>query len=103
MPAPESSTLTTLVDELRNIGVGVSVGGHLDAARGLASGPLPGQDVGRPSRQSALIKRDEHLGAFNVLFDLHFSGTWPTDPGALAALSDVDLAAALRAAIASGE
>src|ERR1700722_12682120 len=103
MPAPETSTLTTLVDELRNIGVGVSVGEHLDAARALASVPLSDLEVVRAGLQAALIKRTEHLDAFNVLFDLHFSGTWPTDPGALAALSDVDLAAALRAAIASGD
>ena len=37
--SPES-TLTTLVDELRTIGVGVSVGEHLDAARALAAVPL---------------------------------------------------------------
>ena len=103
MPAPETSTLTTLVDELRNIGVGVSVGEHLDAARALASVPLSDLEVVRAGLQAALIKRTEHLDAFNVLFDLHFSGTWPTDPGSLAALSDVDLAAALRAAIASGD
>ena len=98
-----SATLGTLVDELRNIGVAVSVGEHLDAARALASVPLSDTDVVRSSLQCALIKRTEHLDAFNVLFDLHFSGTWPTDPGPLAGLSDVDLAAALRAAIASGD
>src|SRR5580698_8919234 len=103
MPAPETSTLTTLVDELRNIGVPVSVGEHLDAARALASVPLSDQEAVRSSLQCALIKRTEHLDAFGLLFDLHFSGTWPTDPGPLDGLSDIDLAAALRAAIASGD
>jgi uncharacterized protein with von Willebrand factor type A (vWA) domain len=103
VPPADSSTLTTLVDELRNIGVAVSVGEHLDAARALATVPLSDLEVVRSGLQSALIKRTEHLDAFNVLFDLHFSGTWPTDPGALAGLPDVDLAAALRAAIASGD
>ena len=37
---PPESTLTALVDELRTIGVGVSVGEHLDAARALAAVPL---------------------------------------------------------------
>jgi uncharacterized protein with von Willebrand factor type A (vWA) domain len=102
VPAAES-TLTTLVDELRNIGVPVSVGEHLDAARALASVPLGDTDVVRSSLQCALIKRTEHLDAFGLLFDLHFSGTWPSDAGPLDGLSDVDLAAALRAAIASGD
>ena len=103
MPGPQTSTLTTLVDELRSIGVGVSVGEHLDAAKALAIVPLSDTEVVRSSLQAALIKRTEHLDAFNLLFELHFSGTWPTDAGPLAGLSDVDLAAALRAAIASGD
>ena len=102
MPAADS-TLTTLVDELRSVGVGISVGEHLDAAQALASVPLSDLTVVRASLQAALIKRAEHLDAFNVLFDLHFSGTWPTDSGPLAGLSDAELAAALRAAIAAGE
>jgi uncharacterized protein with von Willebrand factor type A (vWA) domain len=103
VPGPQTSTLTTLVDELRSIGVGVSVGEHLDAAKALAIVPLSDTEVVRSSLQAALIKRTEHLDAFNLLFELHFSGTWPTDAGPLAGLSDVDLAAALRAAIASGD
>jgi uncharacterized protein len=103
VPGPQTSTLTTLVDELRAIGVGVSVGEHLDAAKALAIVPLSDTEVVRSSLQAALIKRTEHLDAFNLLFELHFSGTWPTDAGPLAGLSDVDLAAALRAAIASGD
>jgi uncharacterized protein with von Willebrand factor type A (vWA) domain len=39
------ATLTALVDELRGVGVGVSVGEHLDAARALASIPLADLDV----------------------------------------------------------
>src|ERR1700722_11676996 len=103
MPAPETSTLTTLVDELRNIGVGVSVGEHLDAARALAQVPLSDLTVVRAGLQAALIKRTEHLDAFNVLFDLHFSGAWPPDAGPLAGLSDTELAATLRAAIGAGD
>ena len=100
--APES-TLTTLVDELRGIGVGVSVGEHLDAARALASIPLADRETVRASLQCALVKRAEHLDAFNLLFDLHFSGTEEPGSQPLAGLSADELQAALRAALASGD
>jgi uncharacterized protein with von Willebrand factor type A (vWA) domain len=57
----------------------------------------------RSTLQCALIKRAEHLDAFNLLFDLHFAGTGPAEPGPFAAHSDTELAAALRAAIESGD
>ncbi|HEY2315859.1 MAG TPA: hypothetical protein VGH96_19785, partial [Streptosporangiaceae bacterium] len=101
-PTPES-TLTALVDELRTIGVPVSVGEHLDAARALASVPLADTEVVRSTLQCALIKRAEHVEAFNLLFDLHFAGTGTTAPGPFAGLSDDELAASLRAAIESGD
>ena len=101
-PTPES-TLTALVDELRTIGVPVSVGEHLDAARALASVPLADTEVVRSTLQCALIKRAEHVEAFNLLFDLHFAGTGTTAPGPFAGLSDDELAVALRAAIESGD
>jgi uncharacterized protein len=91
------------VDELRTIGVPVSVGEHLDAARALASVPLADIEVVRSTMQCALVKRAEHVEAFNLLFDLHFAGTGSTGPGPFASLSDDELAAALRAAIASGD
>jgi uncharacterized protein len=102
MPSQDAA-LTTLVDELRGAGVGVSVGEHLDAARALASIPLADLEVVRSALQCALIKRAEHLDAFNVLFNLHFAGTAPSDPGPFADLTDAELAAALRAAIGSAD
>jgi uncharacterized protein len=102
MPGQDAA-LATLVDELRNVGVGVSVGEHLDAARALASIPLADQAVVRSSLQCALIKRAEHLDAFNVLFSLYFGGTGPSEPGPFAGLTAEDLAAALRAAIGTGD
>jgi uncharacterized protein len=102
MPSPDAA-LATLVDELRTVGVGVSVGEHLDAARALASIPLADTQVVRSALQCALIKRAEHLDAFNVLFNLHFAGTTPSDPGPFADLTDAELAAALRAAIMSAD
>ena len=100
--SPES-TLTTLVDELRTIGVGVSVGEHLDAARALTAVPLADTAIVRSTLQCALVKRAEHLDAFNLLFDLHFAGTGSSEPGPFAGLSDDELGDALRAAIRSGD
>jgi uncharacterized protein len=100
MPGQDAN-LATLVDELRAVGIGVSVGEHLDAARALASIPLADQAVVRSSLQCALIKRAEHLDAFNVLFNLYFGGTGPSEPAPFASLTAEDLAAALRAAVAS--
>jgi uncharacterized protein len=102
MPSQDAA-LATLVDELRGVGVGVSVGEHLDAARALASIPLADIEVVRSALQSALVKRAEHVDAFNVLFNLHFGGTAPSDPGPFAGLTDAELAAALRAAIGSAD
>lgn len=99
----EQSTLSTLVDELRTVGVGVSVGEHLDAARALASVPLTDREVVRGALQAALVKRAEHLDAFNLLFELHLGGTRPSESPPLAGLTDAELAAALRAAVASGD
>ena len=97
-PLPES-TLTTLVDELRRVGIGVSVGEHLDAARALTAIPLADREVVRASLQCAMVKRAEQLDAFNLLFDLHFGGTGATGPPSLAALSADELEAALRSAL----
>jgi uncharacterized protein len=101
--AGQEAALATLVDELRAVGVGVSVGEHLDAARALASIPLADQEVVRSSLQCALIKRAEHLDAFNVLFNLYFGVTGPSESAPFASRTAEDLAAALRAAIASGD
>jgi uncharacterized protein with von Willebrand factor type A (vWA) domain len=102
---PESqltlSPLTTLVDELRAVGVGVSVGEHLDAVRALSSIPLADSEVVRASLQSALVKRAEHLDAFNVLFDLHFLGTGTDHSWPLSGLAADELEAALREALGS--
>jgi len=103
MRATGESTLTTLVDELRTVGVGISVGEHLDAARALAAVPLADIRVVRSTLQCALIKHAEHLDAFNLLFDLHFAGTGSAEPGPFGSLSAEELAAALRAAIESGD
>jgi uncharacterized protein len=97
-------TLTALVDELRTVGVAVSVGEHLDAARALASVPLADREVVRATLQCSLIKRAEHLDAFNLLFELLFAGTKSSSEAQpLAGLADSELADALRLAIGASD
>jgi uncharacterized protein len=98
------ATLDDFVAELRAIGIGVSVGEHLDAARGLASVPLADPAVVRATLQSSLVKRAEQLEAFNLLYDLHFAvkGS-PPENSPLARVPDSELAGALRAAIRAGD
>jgi uncharacterized protein len=95
--------LSTFVDELRTIGVSVSVGEHLDAARALAGIPLADREIVRSTLQCALVKRAEHLDAFNLLFGLHFGGTSGAGSQPFAGLTEPELASALRAAIESGD
>jgi uncharacterized protein with von Willebrand factor type A (vWA) domain len=99
----QQAALSAFVDELRTVGVGVSVGEHLDAARALASVPLADREVVRSTLQCALVKRADHLDAFNLLFELHFGGTGNAAADSLTELAAPELAAALRAAIESGD
>jgi len=95
--------LAGLVDEMRSVGIGVSVGEHLDAAKALSAISLQDKEVLRAALQCALVKRAEHVATFNLLFDLYTAGT--TRPGAdlVAAMSDAELAELLRSVIGSGD
>jgi uncharacterized protein len=97
------AALSPLVDELRRVGVEVSVGEHLDAAHALASIPLADTGAVRSALQATLVKRAEQLPAFNLLFDLFFLGTSPSQPPPFARLAVAELDAALRAATRSGD
>jgi len=90
--------LTALVDELRSVGIGVSVGEHLDAASAVSRISVLDKDVLRATLQCALIKNADHLSAFNLIFELCTSGAPATGEGPLAALSDEELRATLRGA-----
>ena len=48
--------LAGLVDELRSVGIAVSVGEHLDAAQALSTVSLQDKEVVRAALQCALIK-----------------------------------------------
>jgi uncharacterized protein with von Willebrand factor type A (vWA) domain len=96
--------LADLVDELRNAGIPVSVGEHLDAAAAVASIPLNDREVLRAALAATLIKDGDQLGAFNLIFDLYTSGP-PPGQGAspLAGLDDAELRDLLRNAIAADD
>jgi len=95
--------LAGLVDEMRSVGIDVSIGEHLDAAKALSAISLRDKEVVRAALLCALVKRAEHVATFNLLFDLYTAGT--TRPGAdlIATMSDVELAALLRSVIGSGD
>jgi uncharacterized protein with von Willebrand factor type A (vWA) domain len=95
--------LAALVDELRNVGIPVSVGEHLDAAEAVSRISLRDKEVLRATLQCALIKHSDHLATFNLIFDLYTAGTPRPGESPLAALTDEQLRDALRGVISSDE
>src|SRR6202020_1101491 len=92
------------------VGVPVSVGEHLDAARAVAHIPLRSSAVLRAALRCTLVKQASQLATFDLLFDLWIAGTpgagsadTGTGTGPLAGLSDAALRAALRDAIRAGD
>jgi len=92
-----------LVEELRAVGVPVSVGEHVDAAAAVNRIPLRSSEMLRAALQCALIKQERHLGTFNLLFDLCTAGTVGPDDAPLAGLADDELHDTLRDAIRRGD
>ena len=90
--------LAALVDELRSVGIGVSVGEHLDAAQALSRISLWDKDVVRAALLSALIKRAEHVETVQPGVRAG-DGVAGRQPGAalVEAMSDEQLADTLRA------
>jgi uncharacterized protein with von Willebrand factor type A (vWA) domain len=95
--------LATLVDELRSVGIGVSVGEHLDAAEALSRISLFDKEVVRAALLSTLSKGGEQVETFNLVFELCMAT--PGDAGAslVEAMSDEQLADALRQAVGSSD
>ena len=82
----------------------MSVGEHLDAAAAVASIPLNDREVLRAALAATLVKNGEHLGAFNLIFDLYTSGPPPGQgESPLAGLDDAELRDVLRDAIAGDD
>jgi hypothetical protein len=95
--------LAGLVEELRAVGIPVSVGEHLDAATALSRISLGDREVVRATLRCTMIKRAEHVSVFNLLFDLATAGRPAPDDAPLADLSDDELRAMVRQVIASGD
>src|SRR5258708_28515359 len=91
--------VAALVDELRNVGIGVSVGEHLDAAQALSRISLRDKDVVRAALLGTLIKRAEHIDTYNLLFDLVTAELREAGADLVAALSDEQLRETLRQAL----
>src|SRR5690349_21545731 len=95
--------LATLVDELRSVGIGVSVGEHLDAAEALSRISLFDRDVVRAALLSTLVKRAEHVETFNLVFELVMASPRDGDAPLVEAMSDEQLSDALRHAVGAGD
>src|SRR5215469_14156299 len=95
--------LAALVDELRSVGIDVSLGEHLDAAHALSRISLGDKEVVRAALQCSLIKNPEHASTFNLLFDLNTAGL--RQPGAelVAAMTDEELRDTLRSVIGTDD
>jgi uncharacterized protein with von Willebrand factor type A (vWA) domain len=95
--------LATLVDELRSVGIGVSVGEHLDAAQALSRVSLLDKDVVRAALLSTLIKRAEHVETFNLVFELVMASPGGGGASLVEAMPDEQLSDTLRQAVGAGD
>jgi uncharacterized protein with von Willebrand factor type A (vWA) domain len=95
--------LATLVDELRSVGIGVSVGEHLDAAEALSRISLFDKDVVRAALLSTLVKRAEHVETFNLVFELVMASPGGGEDSLVEAMSDDQLSDTLRHAVGAGD
>lgn len=66
------TVLTSFVDELRAVGIPVSMVETLDAADALAHTDLTDRENLRASLGATLIKNPHHYGAFDAAFDVYF-------------------------------
>jgi len=95
--------LAGFVDELRSVGIAVSVGEHLDAAHALSAISLQDKDVAKAALQCALVKNTEELEAFGLIFDLYTAGTARAGAELVSAMSDAELRDTLRSVIGSDD
>lgn len=68
-------TLTSFVDELRAVGIPVSMVEALDAADALEFTDLTNSEGLRATLGSTLVKNPHHYGAFDAAFDVYFGGS----------------------------
>lgn len=65
-------TLTAFVDELRAVGIPVSMVEAIDAARAIEQIDLVDREGLRASLAATMVKNSRHLGAFDIAFDVYF-------------------------------
>ena len=105
--------LDKFVDELRAVGMAVSLSDKMDALRALRLVPLDDRDMVETVLIATLVKRSDHLGAFRTIFGIFFARTdraapggheaMPGAGGALASIDGEALAGLLYRALASGD
>ncbi|NND03021.1 MAG: VWA domain-containing protein [Acidimicrobiia bacterium] len=76
--------LTSFVDELREVGVPVSMVEAIDAATAIEHIDLANRQALRSALAATLVKQSRHMGAFDAAFEVFF-GTAAPPPGAEAA------------------
>lgn len=69
--------LTSFVEELRAVGVPVSMVEAIDAARALEQIELADRNAVRSSLSATLVKQARHMAAFDVAFDVFFGTAAP--------------------------
>ena len=84
------STLTEFVDELRTVGIPVSMVEAIDAAEAIEYTDLTTRENLRATLGATLVKSQRHYGAFDRAFDVYF-GLEPV--GTLSSESDNDASA----------
>lgn len=67
-------TLAGLVAELREVGIPVSPTEHIDAAAAIGHTAIEDRQAVRAALALTLVKKSEHLPAFDTVFDLYFAG-----------------------------
>jgi uncharacterized protein with von Willebrand factor type A (vWA) domain len=99
-------TIDAFVAELRFIGIPIALSDGMDALRALAVVPLGDREHVRAALLATLVKRQEHVASFNVVFDVFFGGRAGEETvtgSPLAALTDDELAPLLVRTLASGD
>jgi uncharacterized protein with von Willebrand factor type A (vWA) domain len=96
-------TLTAFVDEMREVGVPVSMVEALDAAAALEHADLSTPEGLRAVLGATLIKSPRHRAAFEAAFDVFFGDGMPVPSGDRAGASDAGETAASGAGGQGGE
>jgi uncharacterized protein len=113
-PLPTGDALVAIVlaftDQLRTSGVDVPTSGVVDAMAALEQVDLASRGETRVALATTLVKRSEHLGAFDAAFERWFGppiASWPTASAVEDELDDAieddDIRRRLAQALASGD